>query len=86
MPTISQFHGIVIRMYWADHAPPHFHAFYGGFEILIDILTRTAIRGSLPPAALKLVLEWASLHRAALLEDWTLCSQNQPAKPIAPLP
>jgi len=28
MPAISQFFGIVIRMFWRQHAPPHFHALY----------------------------------------------------------
>jgi len=27
MPTISWFYGIAIRMFYNDHAPPHFHAF-----------------------------------------------------------
>jgi len=30
MPTISWFYGISIRMYFNDHAPPHFHAIIGG--------------------------------------------------------
>ncbi len=39
MPTISEFYGILIRMYFADHAPPHFHALYGDAEVLVDIRT-----------------------------------------------
>lgn len=30
MPTISMFLGIVIRMNWLEHNPPHFHAEYQG--------------------------------------------------------
>ncbi len=26
MPILSAFHGIVIRMYYQEHEPPHFHA------------------------------------------------------------
>lgn len=37
MPEISRFFGIVIRMYWPDHAPPHFHAKYGAYEVLYSI-------------------------------------------------
>ena len=37
MPELSRFYGIIIRMYFADHAPPHFHAFYGDEEVVIDI-------------------------------------------------
>jgi hypothetical protein len=37
MPTICRFYGILIQMYFGDHAPPHFHALYAEFEALIDI-------------------------------------------------
>lgn len=39
MPTISQFFGIVIQMFWREHAPPHFHALYAEYEALIDVRT-----------------------------------------------
>ena len=85
MPTISTFYGVAIRMFWADHAPPHFHAFYGAGEALIDIRTLEVIRGSLPSRALALTLEWAALHREDLLEDWDLCVTKQTPKKIPPL-
>ena len=92
MPTISQFFGIVIQMFWREHAPPHFHALYGKYETLIDIRTLEVIRGSLPRRALSLTVEWAIEHRASriahraeLMEDWTLCQSKQPPKRIAPL-
>ena len=69
MPTISQFFGIVIQMFWREHAPPHFHALYGEYEALIEIRTLDVIRGSLPRRAQAFVLEWAALHRAELMED-----------------
>ena len=37
MPEISSFLGIVIYMYYRDHAPPHFHAIYGEYEIVVEI-------------------------------------------------
>ncbi|MFN2454387.1 MAG: DUF4160 domain-containing protein [Pyrinomonadaceae bacterium] len=37
MPELCRFYGIVIRMYFADHPPPHFHAEYGEHEALIII-------------------------------------------------
>jgi hypothetical protein len=49
MPEISRFYGVVIRMYFADHNPPHFHAFYGGQEARIDIQSLAAFSGRLPP-------------------------------------
>lgn len=85
MPTISVFYGILIQMFWADHAPPHFHALYAEYEVLIDIQTLKVIDGTMPRRALALVLEWASEYRAELLENWKLCEQNQSPKKISPL-
>lgn len=85
MPTISAFYGILIQMFWADHAPPHFHALYGEYEALIDIRTLEVMRGKLPRRALTLVLEWASIHREELMEDWKLCESLRQPKKIDPL-
>ena len=86
MPTISVFYGIVIQMFWQDHAPPHFHAIYGEYEVQIDIRTLAVLEGSLPQRALALVLEWAQEHRTELMEDWNLCVANQHPNKIPPLP
>jgi hypothetical protein len=86
MPTISTFYGILIQMFWKDHAPPHFHALYAEDEALIDIRTLDVLEGRLARRALALVLEWAQEHRAELLEDWELCAHNQAPKQIRPLP
>lgn len=85
MPTLSAFYGIIIQMFWNDHAPPHFHALYGDDEALIDIRSLDVIEGGLPRRALALVLEWAQEHRAELMEDWELCARKQSPKKIAPL-
>ena len=85
MPTISVFYGIVIQMFWLDHAPPHFHALYAEHEVLVDIRTLEVLRGGLPGRAMALVLEWAALHRAELAEDWNLCEERQTPKKISPL-
>ncbi len=63
MPEISRFFGIIIKMFYDDHNPPHFHALYGEFEVLIDINTLAVFAGHLPPRALGLVVEWANLHQ-----------------------
>ena len=86
MPTISLFYGILIQMFWRDHPPPHFHARYAGFKAQIDIQTLDIIEGHLPRTALALVREWGEQHRAELMENWTLCAQNQPPQKISPLP
>ena len=85
MPTISVFFGLVIQMFWREHAPPHFHAVYAEFEAEIDIRTLEVIRGQLPRRALALVLEWAAVHRSELMEDWELCQAKQSPKKIPPL-
>ncbi|HXM45643.1 MAG TPA: DUF4160 domain-containing protein [Bryobacteraceae bacterium] len=85
MPTISIFYGVLIRMFFNDHAPPHFHARYGEFEATIDIHTLSIKHGQLPRRALDLVLEWAMIHKAELLEDWRLCSEKTPPNKIEPL-
>ena len=85
MPTISEFFGIVIRMYFNDHPPPHFHAYYGEAEALYAIQTLEVIEGGLPRRAHNLVLEWASAHRAELLKNWNQARLSQPLAPILPL-
>ena len=85
MPTISVFYGILIQMFWREHAPPHFHALYAEHEALIDIRTLAVIRGRLPRRALTLVREWATLHHNELMEDWRLCQANQTPRRISPL-
>lgn len=85
MPTICVFYGIIIQMFWNDHAPAHFHAMYAEYEVIIEIDTLKVIRGSFPQRALVLVLEWASINRDSLMENWVLCRKNQMPKKILPL-
>jgi len=84
MPEISRFLGIVIAMFYRDHAPPHFHAIYGGYELTVDIETGV-IHGDFPKSAARLVFEWLDLHKEELQEDWRLAEANRPLKKIAPL-
>ena len=68
-PSVSEFFGIIIVMYYDDHLPPHFHAIYAEHEALVRIETLETLQGSLPARAHALVLEWAALHRLDLIED-----------------
>jgi hypothetical protein len=86
MPRLSEFYGIVVEMYFADHPPPHFHARYAGDEALIVIETGEIYAGALPARALRLVRDWLSEHRAELVANWDLASALQPVEAIAPLP
>ncbi len=85
MPEISRFFGIVIVMYYGDHPPPHFHVRYSGQKAIIAISTLSLLRGNLSPRVFGMVMEWASLHQAELLENWELARQQAPLKKIAPL-
>jgi hypothetical protein len=84
VPELSRFLGIVIYLYYREHAPPHFHAEYAEFEITVEIATGV-VTGRFPRRALNLVLEWYSLHKAELAEDWSLAQSKQPLKTIDPL-
>jgi hypothetical protein len=86
VPTISRFYGIVIRMYFADHAPPHFHAVYAGEEAVIAIADGAVLRGGLPDRALRMVREWAAMRRDELAANWERTQIPEQPAPIAPLP
>ena len=86
MPELSRFYGIVIQMYFDDHPPPHFHAQYGRYKTVIDVATLAVIAGRLPPRAMGLVVEWASLHQAELQSAWELAKNLELPGQIAPLP
>ena len=70
MPIISSFFGIYIRMYFADHAPPHFHVEYQGHVALVAIADGAVLQGELPTRALALVRQWCSEHRGELEDNW----------------
>ena len=86
MPEICRFYGIVIRMFYADHHPPHFHATYGNVEAVIGIRDLAAIAGRLPPRAMGMVVEWASIHQQELLDAWNQARNHQPPGRLDPLP
>jgi hypothetical protein len=85
MPQISYFLGVIIRMFYRDHNPPHFHAFYGDFEAIIDIERNELIGGTLPPRVLNLVKEWVFLHQVELMENWERASRKENLLTVAPL-
>jgi len=71
MPEITRFYGIVIKLFFGDHPPPHFHAVYGEHVGLFNIKTLEMIEGDLPGRAKKLVVEWAHIHKTELTQMWT---------------
>lgn len=85
MPQISYFLGVIIRMFYRDHNPPHFHAFYGDYQALIDIKKNEILSGTLPPRVLGIVVEWTALHQLELLENWGKAMRQEELLAIAPL-
>lgn len=85
MPEISRFFGVVIKMFFDDHPPPHFHAEYGDELALIDIRNLTVFSGRLPPRVLGFVVEWAAQHQQELLANWERARAQQELHRIAPL-
>ena len=84
MPTISMFYGIVIQMFFDDHNPPHFHAYYQDYEASFT-LDGEVLKGSLPPRQKKLVVAWAEIHQEELLANWNLAKSNMELYHIDPL-
>ena len=78
MPIISTFFGIYVRMYFADHGPPHIHVEYQGHEALMDIATGVLLAGSLPRRALALVRQWRLDHTDELAQNWLRAQALQP--------
>jgi hypothetical protein len=86
MPEVSRFYGIIIRIFFGDHPPPHFHAVYGEHSAKVDIETLSVFEGRLPARALGLVIEWATLHQAELRDAFQRAANLQPPGKIDPLP
>lgn len=82
MPTIAQFYGIVIQMFWDDHAPPHFHARYGRAKALVRISDGEIIAGELPPTAARMVRDWAIARRERLEYNWRCGMERRPMEKI----
>ena len=83
MPILSNFYGIIIKMYFqqSEHNPPHIHAIYGEYIGAIDIQTGNLLEGDLPNRALKLVQEWLEVNKKEILNIWN----TQQFKKIPPL-
>lgn len=85
MPEISRFYGIVIKMYFDEHPPPHFHAIYGEHEAVFDIHNWVVVHGYLPPRVMGMVIEWASQHQNDLLALWECAAKREKLYRLPPL-
>lgn len=68
MPTIDSFNGIKIHVYNGEHRPPHIHANYNEYEVLVDIEKEVIFAGDLPTRQLKQVFDWLSGNSEWALE------------------
>ena len=85
MPEICRFFGIIIRMFFDDHEPPHIHVEYQGYKAVFDLkgnITRGDIQSR---TAIKLVREWIDLRTNELQEDWKFAQAGKELKKISPL-
>jgi Domain of unknown function (DUF4160) len=85
VPSISRFHGIVISMYFDDHAPPHFHAWAVGREAKVRIDNFEVIEYTITRKQLSMVLTWPRLHQEELEENWKRARNSETLVPIEPL-
>jgi len=83
MPIIASFFGIYVRMYFADHGPPHVHVEYQGHEALVAINDGAVLEGKLPSRALAIVRQWCVDHRSELEQNWTNAQNLLPLNRIA---
>lgn len=89
MPEISRFYGIVVAMFFNEQqhgGRPHFHATYGGDDVSIAIESLDILAGSFPENGLRLLREWATLHRSELLANWEHARRGERLARIKPLP
>ena len=85
MPEISRFFGIIIRMFFDDHNPPHIHAEYQGRKAVFDFVGNV-MRGDLGSrTATKLIREWIDIHVNELRSDWELAQAGRELEKIDPL-
>ena len=85
MPRICEFYGIVIAMFYNDHAPPHFHVVYNEYQALVGIDPIRVLEGPLTQRTRSLIFEWAALHQSELRQNWQLAQEHRPLSRIEPL-
>ena len=85
MPEVSRFYGIIIRFYYREHPPAHFHAIYAEHEALVEIDSGRIYQGELPKTAYELVSKWRLIHLQELRQNWVLARNSESVQRIKPL-
>jgi len=85
MPYVSMFFGIIIRMFYNEHPPSHFHAEYQGTKGNFDF-DGNMIKGNIKSKnALRLIKEWAELHKSELEVNWQNAKIKKDINKIEPI-
>lgn len=86
MPNFDSFDGIKINIYNGDHLPPHIHALYGDYEVLLVIATAEIYTGWLPAKQLKKAKDWLATNKANAARSFILLNPHlyAPRKKNAP--
>lgn len=85
VPVVSVFFGIVIRMFYREHGVGHFHAEYHGQMATFTFDGRLLAGRIRSRTALRLIEEWAVLHREELDANWERIEAGEPLERIEPL-
>jgi len=85
MPTICEFDGMKIQMFYQEHHPAHFHVVYSGRSIVIGIDPIVVMKGELPSNLRSRVFEWTAIHQAELRANWELARGQRPLLTIRAL-
>ena len=86
MPELCRFLGLIIKIQYKDHSPPHVHAWYGGRDRATVLIRDGSIsRGSLPRPQSLSVGAWIYMHNDELLDAWEKASHGRRPGKIAPL-
>jgi Domain of unknown function (DUF4160) len=85
MPIVSTFFGIVIRMFYKEHEPPHFHVEYQGQQAKCNF-DGAIVAGSIRSrTARDLIQQWARSHRVELEANWAKMKAGYALDQIEPL-
>lgn len=79
------FFGIIIRMYYQEHEPAHFHAEHQGLQGKFDFNGQQTVGEIRSRTALRLIAEWAATHSAELEANWSRMKAGEPLDRIPPL-
>ena len=77
MPEISRFFGMRIAIYYDEHSPPHFHAYYQAFDASYSIENSKRIKGKMPKNLEKIVIKWSRKYQKELENNWNLAKKRK---------